>query len=75
MITQFKEGADFFKLNTFEGDIYIKVEDDTIKYKFIPSDDFNEIIKETILTKNSKLMDISLKRLRSTLVNTYKDIF
>lgn len=77
IVTEWKEnGSSFYKLETFEGNIYITIdENDELKYKFVPNVNFNRIIKETILTKNSKLIKFSLNRLRDSLINTYKDIF
>ena len=75
IVTQIVEGKDFYKLDIIEGSIYVKLEDDNVKYKFVPNEKFNEIIKSSILSKHSKLVDTSLDRLKRSLVNTYKDIF
>lgn len=75
VVTQMIEGKDYFELNTIEGKIYIKLENDTVRYKFIPNEEFDEVIKSSILTKRSKLIETSLDRLKRGLVNTYKDIF
>ena len=39
------------------------------------NEEFDEVIKSSILTKRSKLIETSLDRLKRGLVNTYKDIF
>ena len=75
IVTQLLEGKSTFELKIMEGTIYLKLENDNIKYKFIPSEDFDTIIRDSILSKKSKLIETSLDRLQRSLVNTYKDIF
>lgn len=75
VVTQILEGKEYYELGTMEGTIYIRVENDIVKYKFIPNEKFDEIVKSSILNKRSKLIDTSLDRLKRSLVSTYKDIF
>jgi hypothetical protein len=75
VVTQMVEGKDYFELDIIEGKIYVKLEDDVVRYKFIPNEEFDEIIKNSIITKRSKLVETSLDRLKRSLANTYKDIF
>jgi len=72
--TQLLEDKTIFELNTFEGTIHITLEDDTVKYKFIPNDTFNKIVTDTIINKKSLLVEEISSRLKDTLVNTYKDL-
>ena len=59
--------------------IYFKLffninEDDCVKYKFIPNEDFDKLIKDSLLHKEDKLVITALDRLKSAFINTYKDI-
>lgn len=73
--TQLNDGKDTFELDLFEGKLYIKMVDDNIKYKFIPSESFNQVVVDTIVNKESLLITTASDRLKGTLTNTYKDIF
>ncbi len=57
------------------GDLYIKLEDDMIKYKFIPSQQLEEAVKNTVLNGKNVLIDVVETTLAARFVNTYKDIF
>lgn len=46
-----------------------------MKYKFIPNEKFSNTVKETIMNKKSKLMSVSINKLKDGLTKTYKDIF
>lgn len=63
------------QLDLIEGTLYIKLDNDTVKYKFIPNSEFNDIVKNTILERKSKLMNVSLDKIQSYLSHTYKDMF
>lgn len=69
------EDKDVFELPIIEGKIYIKLDDDVIKYKFVPNEIFSNTVKETILNKKSKLMTVAIDKLKDGLTKTYKDIF
>ena len=72
--TQMLEGKTIFELAIFEGTLYITLEDDNVRYKFIPNDEFNKMVTETIINKKSLLVENISSRLKDTLVNTYKDL-
>ena len=74
--TQLKEGVEYIKLDLFEGNLYISIDsDDNVHYKFIPSEDFDKLVVNTILSKESTLVNTATAKLKSLLTNTYKDLF
>lgn len=74
VVAQMKEDKVILELETIEGIIYISLEDDNLKYKFIPSDKFNKIIVDTVKTKESLLVKAAEEKLSELLIKTYKDI-
>ena len=74
IVEQIFENKDVFEIDLWEGKLYIKLEDDALKYKFIPSEDFNEIVKTSIIKKKSRLVDSVTDKLKTAITNTYKDI-
>ena len=68
-----KYGDKTIKIDLFEGTLLMKVENDFIKYKFIPNEEFNNIVKEAIVDKKSKLIDVSEQNLKK-LLKMYKEI-
>lgn len=74
IVTQMLEGKDIFELETFEGKLHLILEDDTVRYKFIPNDTFNRIVVDTIVNKKSNLVEDLSSKLKEVLVNTYKDL-
>ena len=76
VVTQLIEDKDLIELDIFEGTLYITVDkiNDTIKYKFIPNDEFNKIITKSIVEEESLLIAEVSTKLKSALVNTYKDL-
>ena len=61
-------------IDLFEGKLYISIIDDNIRYKFIPNDEFNELVRDSYINKRSKLVEEASVSLKRTLSNTYKDI-
>lgn len=74
IVTQMVDGNNVFEIDTFEGKIYITLDDDILKYKFIPSEAFDKIIRETIIDRQSVLIEALSEKLKDSLVNTYKDL-
>lgn len=56
------------------GELSIGVIDDVIKYKFIPSIQFNNSVKETLKGTSPLKQEIDNK-LKNKICNTYKDLF
>ena len=63
------------KIDIGIGDLYIKLEDDLIKYKFIPSSQLESAIKNTVINGKNILTDTIETTLAARFVNTYKDLF
>ena len=74
IVEQILEDKNVFEIDLWEGKLYIKLEDDTLKYKFIPSEDFNETVKTSVIKKKSRLVDSVTDKLKTAITNTYKDI-
>ena len=56
------------------GNLAIKIEDEEVVYKFVPSPELDNSIKETILNGRNLLEDALEASLVDKLTNTYKDI-
>ena len=69
-----QEGKTIFELDTFEGTILIKQVDNEIKYKFIPSAEFNKLVVNTIETKTSSLIKSLDKSVISAMSNIYENL-
>lgn len=65
------DGKSVFEIETFEGTILIKYENQEIKYKFIPSVDFNKLVATTIETNTSGLV----KSLDNSVINAMSNIY
>ncbi len=57
------------------GTVYIKHENDEIRYKFIPSKNFEKSLKTTIETGESPLITTVETALSDKIMNIYKDLF
>ena len=57
------------------GQLKISNIEDSIHYRFIPSDSLQAVVRETYDTKKSKLKIKIEQALGSRLTNTYKDLF
>lgn len=57
------------------GTLLIKLEDDSIKYKFIPGDKLEESVKNSFINKQNLLEDVLDASLVNKLTNIYKDLF
>ena len=55
------------------GILYIKYEDDNIKYKFIPHESLEREVEEAFVNKKSPLVEVSTKKLTTRLKNAYKE--
>lgn len=69
-----ENGGNIYELTLFEGTLFIKIENDNVSYKFVPSDKFNEIVVDTILNKKSLLVDDMADKLKNVLMKAYKDV-
>lgn len=65
---------DTVKVDIGIGELWLRLENDQVKYKFIPSAKFEESIVNTI-TNKSNLLEISIENsLKEKITNTYKDL-
>lgn len=62
------------KINIGIGYLFISNADDQIRYKFIPNEDLENSIKETLIEGKNPLQRILEKNLVAKILNTYKDI-
>ena len=56
------------------GSLYISIENNEIKYKFIPSKDFESSILKTVVSKKNPLSDKLEDTLVKRISNAYKDL-
>ena len=75
VIESLKQGDTVTEIDIGIGILYIKVIDDTIQYKFIPSAKLNDTVKDTVINKRNILEDTLEKTLVNKIVDTYKDLF
>lgn len=63
------------EINIGIGILYIKLEEENIKYKFIPSQSLEDCVRDTVLNKHNPLIAVTEQALITRIINTYKDIF
>ena len=68
------DGNTVAKLYIGIGNLYIKVEDNSVKYKFVPSSDFEDAIVKTITTGKSPLISTVEDALKQRVMSVYKDM-
>ena len=68
-------GDDYAEINLEFGTLYIKLIDDIPRYKFVPTEEFNNVVKKTYRTKKSRLVNKVDKTISDRIMNTYKDLF
>lgn len=76
LVTQMMDdkSTNIFEIQLFEGTLMLQVIDDSIKYKFIPNEEFSKVILDTILSKKSLLVNDLDKKLQRILQKAYKDV-
>ena len=68
-------GESIIEMNIGLGTLLIKMEDESIQYKFIPGDKLEESVKNAFINKQNLLEDALDASLRNKLTNIYKDLF
>ena len=68
------DSDNLLELNLGIGTLYIQVASDQCKYKFLPSNDLNNLLKNTLETGENPLENILENSLINKLSNTYKDL-
>lgn len=76
LVTQMMDdkSTNIFEIQLFEGTLMLQIIDDSIKYKFIPSEEFSKAILDTVLSKKSLLVNELDKKLQRILQKAYKDV-
>lgn len=75
VVESLKQDSNVIEIDIDIGELYIKVIDDNIQYKFIPSAKLNDTVKDTVINKRNVLEDTLEKTLVNKIVDTYKDLF
>lgn len=68
------EGKDLSVLNLGFGVLYIKHINDEIKYKFVPTNELQKAITNTIVNKKNLLEDVLNTSLATKFMEVYKDL-
>lgn len=63
------------ELDIFEGTLLLTQEDDSIKFKFIPNQEFLDMVKSSVVDGRDDLVLSSIDKLKNAFINTYKDLF
>lgn len=67
--------TEYVELDIYIGKLLIKLLDNKIYYKFIPSSSFEEDVKETINNNESPLVSKLEKLVTEKITNAYKEFF
>ena len=62
-----------FSIDIGLGILYIKYEEDSVKYKFIPHESLEREVEAALNKKSSPLVKVATKKLTTRLENAYKD--
>ena len=57
------------------GELYLNIDNDQVKFKFIPSSQFEDMLVETINNKTSPLITAVEDGLSTKIMNVYKELF
>lgn len=74
IVTQMLADKELLEIDIFEGKIYLSIENDAVKYKFVPNDKFSKLVVDSILNKDSKLLNAVTEKLKKSLANWRKDL-
>ena len=74
-ITQILDNQQVIRLDTFEGNIYIKRVDDDLQYKFVPSEEFEKAMINCFVNNKNPLEVTAVTKLKEILTHVYKDLF
>lgn len=68
-------GDDIVEMDIGLGTLFIRLEDDSIQYKFIPGEKLEETVKNSFINKQNLLEDALDTSLVNKMTNIYKDLF
>lgn len=66
--------SDLTEIDLGYGELHIKIDDNGIRYKFIPSKELEKILVKTITTKQSPIIDKIDKDLQEKIDRAYKEL-
>ena len=70
-----KSNKEEFYIDIEFGNLYIRLENDEIKFKFVPDENFQNTIFDIVLNKKDPLTENIEKTLRNRIMDTYKEMF
>lgn len=73
-LEQVLAGEEIIKIDIGIGDILLKLYDEEIKYKFIPSERFKKELTSVVVNKENLLAKTLEKNLAVKITKTYKDL-
>jgi hypothetical protein len=68
-------GENMIELEIGLGTLIIRLEDDSIQYKFVPGEKLEESVKNSFINKQNLLEDVLDASIVNRLTNIYKDLF
>ena len=68
------EKEEFAMLDIGIGELHIKVEDDGVRYRFVPTKPLEDMITKTVLTKQSPIITKLDTDLQSKIDKTYREL-
>lgn len=74
IVTDLLQNNDVISIELFEGTLNLCIIDDNVHYKFVPSNEFNNMVVKSIINKESILIEKVSDSLKKALSTTYKDI-
>lgn len=75
VLNSFLNNEDIISLNIGIGKLVIKIEENLIRYRFIPSKKLEDGVKEALASKKSSLETTVEQHLIDKILKTYKDLF
>jgi hypothetical protein len=75
LIESVKDREEYAEIDIGIGVLYIKVTEDGMKYKFVPSEHLSSVLERSVKTGKSQLSLKVDEVLGQRIMNTYKDLF
>ena len=75
MLEQILNNENYICVDIMFGYLYINMDEDNVKFKFVPSAQFEDMIVDTINTKRSPLINAVESALSTKIMKVYKDLF
>ena len=68
------EHKDIVEIDLGVGDLHIKIDDDEIRYRFVPSTDLQKTVSKTVTSKTSPIVTKLHTDLQDRIQRTYKEM-